>query len=144
MNVIFYKNASPDIQVQKVLQQTGQVDAKFKGDVNVEEPTLILQSSLPLSSNYFYIPNLHRYYYLDKIKTLTTGIIEITGAEDYLFSHMAEIKDSYGIIKRNENNYNTYINDLQFTAVNYTRIQTKVFPTQFNQEPTFVLTVLGG
>ena len=48
------------------------------------------------------------------------------------------------VAKRQENTYNTYLNDPEFKTYNHPRITQKKFPNGFTSDSHIILTVAGG
>ena len=143
MTVKFMVNSSPEIYVNKSVSISKQVDCNLKGEVDILHPTLIVKDVTIGSCNYMQIPDFsNRYYYIDSVITRNNDILEITGRVDVLMSHKTEILKLGGIVARQENFYNGELKDTDYTALNYRRIQTKIFSYQFNAN-NLVLTVAG-
>ena len=143
MTVNFMVNSSPEIYVNKSVSISKQVDCNLKGEVDILHPTLIVKDVAIGSCNYMQIPDFsNRYYYIDSAITRNNGILEITGRVDVLMSHKTEILALGGIVARQENNFNGELKDVDYTALNYKRVQTKAFSHTFNSN-NFVLIVAG-
>jgi len=97
-----------------------------------------------LKANMIYIPDLSRWYEVRPESVLDLGgIIKLTCEEDDIMSNLRDVLNLKAVIKRQENVYNTYLNDPNYKAYEYSRIQTLEFPGGFNNE-AFVLTIAGG
>ena len=143
MTVNFMVNSSPEIYVNKTVSISKQVDCNLKGEVDILHPTLIVKDITIGSCNYMQIPDFNnRYYYIDSVITHNNGILEITGRVDVLMSHKTEILALGGIVSRQQYFYNGELKDIDFTALNYRRVQTKTFSHQFNAN-NLVLIVAG-
>lgn len=143
MVVNFYKNTSPEIAVKKTLTLVKNDYANFKAPVSLTTPVLVMSMVDLTNCNYMYIEQFKRYYFIDEVVTQNEGVTEIYGRIDVLMSFDVEILASTGIIERNENLFNKYITDSQYTVVNYERIQTKEFPSGFPSDGEYVLVVAG-
>lgn len=142
MNVVFYNNKSDKNYLTKDITQVYSIDCKIKESVDVLTPTLIVKGINLKTVNYCYIPDLKRYYFISDIVTMNSTILEIRLDVDVLMTYKAEILALSGIVSRQENLYNSYLKDTDYTALNYQRVQTKEFNYSFNSS-NFVLAVAG-
>lgn len=97
-----------------------------------------------LQANYCYIEDLGRYYEVRPESVLELGgIIVLSLTEDDIMSNLSEVLALECVIKRQENRYNTYLNDEKFKAYEYSGIQTLPFPNGFNTQ-SYILSIAGG
>lgn len=98
-----------------------------------------------LSSNYCYIEELGRYYEIIPESVLELGgIIVMSLIEDDIMTNLSEVMALDCVIKRQESkeHSNSYLPDPNYKIYDYTRIQTKEFPSGFPSEK-FILAVAG-
>lgn len=138
-----YTNNSNNNVAVKNLTTIKTVNIEFKGEVAVENPTIILQSdSVDVSKcNYIYIEDFNRYYYA----TITVSAQKIiaTCNVDVLSSYWNELKNTDAIIQRQENTYNLYLQDSDFNTYQFDNIAFKTFPeTPFTKELEYVLATM--
>lgn len=140
------KNLSDDNNLIKETEIIKEVQATMKNDTSILEPTFtILKDGVNFNYlNYLYIVELERYYFVNNIKLVKGGLLEISCHEDVLYSFHRGILQQKAIIKRQEQEYNTYIPDGTFKAYAYPLIQQKIFPSGFTDEPSIILTLAGG
>ena len=125
--------------LSNALQLTG----NFRSEVSVMNPVVQIESANNLSGfNYAYITEFGRYYYITEIKAIRTNLWQFTLKVDVLMSYHTEILSQTAVIRRNANLFNLYLNDNQYQTLNYSRIQTKLFPNGFG-DWNFVLTTVG-
>ena len=122
-------------------------DCTLKGDVDLQNPTLILSGDVAnyATINYMYIPDFGRYYFLDPPRVLPgeNGLVEVSGRCDVLTTAwMSGLKNLDAIIDRQESYYNLYLNDGTFQACANDNVVTKEFPYGFST-PKYVLVVAG-
>ena len=87
MNVEIYKNLSENSVIGKTKTLVYQTPCEIKGESSIINPVLILQYNEQLfSSNYVYIPSWSRYYFIDDVRVLTGGRVEISLSVDVLES----------------------------------------------------------
>lgn len=145
-----YNTASEKNKVDKALTLVKEISTfKIKDNCSIIRPVLIVsKNAVTLTNgalfNYAYIDVYNRYYFVTDIKTVANGMVEISCAVDVLMSFNTAIKNLDCIIERQEKVYNAYLTDGLFTAYNYSRVQTKEFPSGFTAETKFVLATVGG
>lgn len=96
--------------INKVLENEISFDMKFKDKTDIVNPVVILHSDTLILSNYAYIPDFHRYYFVDKIELFPNSIYNITLRCDVLESFKDEILASSGFVNQQTNNVNKYYN----------------------------------
>lgn len=109
MEIRLYNTKSPNNFINKVLTDENILTAKLKGNVNIQNPVLMLKSEKPLLNNYCYIPDFQRYYFINNIETFPNGIYYINCTVDVLESFKNDILNSKGNIRK-QTKYNKYYN----------------------------------
>lgn len=104
-----YDTKSSNNVINKVLENEIEFDMKFKDKTDIVNPVVILHSATLILSNYAYIPDFHRYYFVDKIELFPNSIYNITLRCDVLESFKDEILASSGFINQ-QTNVNKYYN----------------------------------
>ena len=119
MVIKIYNNKSNKNIVNKEIEEIQEISFDFKDDSDVTNPILILQSYK--QGNYCYIPDLNRYYYIDKIDLMNGGFYKLYLEIDVLMSYKYEIinADWYSvngvnITIPNEVDYNSLVDYEQF------------------------------
>lgn len=86
---------------------------KDNGSVSIDEPTVLLATSIAPMANYCYIDAFGRYYWIVNRRAVRTGLFEIDCISDPLMSFAASIKASPAVAARTEdiNRINSYILD---------------------------------
>ena len=119
MLVKIYNNKSNENVVNKTIDHIQEITFNFKDDSDVTSPVLILQSYK--SGNYCYIPDLKRYYYIDKIELMNGGYYKLYLDIDVLMSYKEEIMnaewysvDGINVTIPNEIDYNSLLDYEQF------------------------------
>lgn len=105
-----YDTKSSNNVINKVLENEISFDMKFKDKTDIVNPVVILHSETLILSNYAYIPDFHRYYFVDKIELFPNSIYNITLRCDVLESFKDEILASSGFVNQQTNNVNKYYN----------------------------------
>lgn len=147
MTVILYRNRTDNRYLTKDI-----VDAKTLSNVaiyddnSIVEPILKVQASTIIADkyNYAYVQEFGRYYYI-KNTTVSNGYILLNLKCDVLKTYSSQIRACRAIIKRNENNFNFYLNDNQFKTLAYDNQHIHNFPTvPFKKTGNYILVVQGG
>lgn len=110
MLIKMYDTKSSNNVINKVLENEISFDMKFKDKTDIVNPVVILHSDTLILSNYAYIPDFHRYYFVDKIELFPNSIYNITLRCDVLESFKDEILASSGFVNQQTNNVNKYYN----------------------------------
>ena len=105
-----YDTKSSNNTINKVLENEHEFDIKFKDKTDIVNPVVILHSSKLILSNYAYIPDFHRYYFVDKIELFPNSVYNITLRCDVLESFKDDILASSGFINQQSQNVNKYYN----------------------------------
>lgn len=144
MTITLYHNDSDKRTVNKTLTDAGTLqDAVIIDDTSILTPRLKVRDNgiVNLLYNYCYIQDFRRYYYITDI-TVSNGYILIDCKVDVLMSYSEEIRNCRGVIKRQENICNFYLDDPLYQSYEYSRVQIKTFNNVFNNY-NFILTVAG-
>lgn len=122
MIVKVYNNKSNKNIVNKEIEEIQEITFDFKDDSDITNPILILQSYK--TGNYCYIPDLNRYYYIDRIELMNGGFYKLYLEIDVLMSYKDEIinADWYSVngvnvTIPNEIDYNSLIDYEQFLLI---------------------------
>lgn len=145
LTVTLYNSASPVEKIGKSLTQGGSYTCTLKDTTSVLNPVLILRTSDPVYNyNYLYIQEFGRYYFINDIRSVNNNVWEISAHVDVLETYKSAILANSAVIKRQASQYNLYLDDPDFHAYNYERIQTLKFPANtFNKNLNYVLVVNG-
>ncbi|MBO5922273.1 MAG: hypothetical protein J6Q48_07810 [Bacteroidaceae bacterium] len=139
------QNSSPVIQIDKEVSLVDTLTGDFRDSVDMMTPVVRIERSSPLGFNYVYIGEFGRWYFVNKIDVVRTGILDLHLKEDVLESFNAEIKNNTAIIGNNSELYNVYLNDNQLIHTQRDLFWRKEFPTGFleNDNYEWVLLIAG-
>lgn len=141
-NINLMLNTSDVNVVDKTVSILSTVSGTLKEQTSILTPTIKIQGSIPTSCNYFYISEFNRYYYITDISSITANVFEISGRVDVLKTYSSAIKGCTGIVARQQNNWNLYIDDGSFKTYQNDRVQLLSFPSGFTTEQ-FVIAISG-
>lgn len=143
MTIDIYKNSSAPNVVNKSITLIDNLDCYLKEDCDISNPTIEVYDTNALNGNYIWIPLFSRYYFINKITTQSIDTLLIEAHVDVLMSFQSAIMNASGIIGRQQNVWNAYLNDNLARKMAYPRVQTKKFSMSFNNTPTYILIASG-
>lgn len=121
----------------------------LRDETSVTNPIIMIEKeSNPVSYyyNYMYISEFGRWYFIDDIVSVRNKLWEIHASCDVLFSFMNDIKSSYGIIDKYEDQptSNVYFDDGSFVMDTRKDVQVMEFPNGLNETGSYILICAGG
>ena len=139
-----YVNKSSNNTVTKELSNEIELNIVLKDDTIIENPIIILRKTETIATalhdfNYCYIPKFDRYYYIESREALNATTWKLNCRVDVLMSFKTEIKKLKAIVERSNKYFNTYITDDSYTVQNRTRVQTKEFPSGFENDSLLLI-----
>lgn len=144
MTIKLYNNSSDKVVVDKnITQQGSDVTGTLRDDCSIIDPIIKMEAvgTYLLTSNYAYISEFGRYYYITNI-VCTGKLFEVHMHVDVLMSYKSAIRSNRAVISRQQYNYNLYLQDGVFKTEAYPHYEIRKFPSGFTQEE-FVLCVAG-
>ena len=143
-DIVLMTTRSPKNQLDKEMAVLTTVTGTLKDNTSIIDPVIKIQCNLEnvTNCNYMYISKFNRYYFVNDIVSITSNIIEISAHVDVLSTYKQEIRVNSGITKRQQNNWNLYLNDGSFKVYQNPRVVTKTFPLGFDTME-FVLAIAG-
>lgn len=113
-----------------------------EGTSIVDPEILIEYDGALVDCNYMRIPTFNRYYFITNIESVRTGLWKIYAHCDVLKTYANGILGCTGVIARQENEWNLYLNDSAFKVYSNPRIQVANFPNKFEGDD-YVLVMKG-
>lgn len=144
MNVNLLKFNSEKNAVNKDLDLLRTVTGNLRGECNILNPEILVEGIDDLIStvNYVYIPTYARYYFVTDIAGVRTNLVSLKCKVDVLQTYKSDIYKSYGIIARNEHEYDLKLNDGLFYTQQNPKIATIPFPNGFTKFD-YILAIAG-
>lgn len=144
-SIEFLRNNSEDNKINKSLSSITTLSGNLKNECSIINPTIIVEGSIDTfkNCNYMRISNFGRSYFVTNIRSLRNNLVEISGKVDVLQSFASSILSNSAIIKRQETDWNLYIDDGSLHLYANPIITTHTFPNGFGQNE-FLLAVAGG
>lgn len=143
-NITMQLNSSEDNRVDKDITDIITLTGTLKAQTSIIDPVILIQGDISnvAGSNYMTIPIFGRSYFIRDIKAGINNLFEISAHVDVLSSFKDEIRACSGIVHRQENRWNLYLDDGSFRIYNNPMVLTRAFPGGFDAME-FVLAVAG-
>lgn len=143
-DIILKTNNSERNRLNKDTQTIMTVSGVLKEETSLIDPIIKIECELSdvTGCNYLSIPAFGRSYFVNNIRSIRNGLVEFSCHVDVLSTYADQIKNNTGIVKRQENNWNLYLNDGAFKVYQNPHVLTKPFPSGFTTQE-FVLAVAG-
>lgn len=115
----------------------------LRDESSIVDPVVLIEYQGDLTDvNYAHISKFNRWYFITDITSVRTGLWRVAMHCDVLKTYAEGILASTGVIARQENQYNLYLDDYFFKCYQNSMIVTKVFPSGFSNQ-AFVLAMMG-
>lgn len=144
MDILFYKNFSDPITLGKELEHVTTLSGTLKSEYDILNPIINIESHNIINANYCHVPELNRYYFIDKQSILTNNLITVFLKVDVLESYKNEIKQLKCILSDSTSNNDNYLNGPQWVTTVKTTTTIKQFPAGLNNEGEYILITAGG
>lgn len=143
-SIILQRNNSEKNKVDKTLTTIATMTGTLKNETSIIDPVIIFETSLSdlKNCNYCTISEFGRSYFVNNIRSVRNGLVELTCHVDVLSTYKSQIRQQFAIIKRQQENWNLYLNDGSFKVYQNPMVLTKQFPAGFST-PSFVMAVAG-
>lgn len=144
MTLTLYKNNSEQNAVTKSLTQVQTMTGTLRNGTSIIDPVVLVSDIANISGvNYCKINEFNRYYFINNIKSVNNNLWELSCHVDVLQSFATEIRAQSGIVERQENYFNLYLNDGNtFQVYQNPQIATIQFPAGFT-DPSFIIAIAG-
>ena len=147
MNITLYKTKSANNVINKKLVSEKNLgnNCILADNTSVTSPTVIIGGITSLDSisdyNYAYIPQCHRYYYINDIIALSGGRVKLILTVDVLMSYKTDILSSTQLVTRQKNKGKMYLADADWTVDGRTYLRSQYFNENHfsSQNDSFVL-----
>lgn len=143
-NIILQTNTSENNKLDKSLTNIATLSGTLKSECSIIDPVIQIEGDISdyTGCNYCTIDTFGRSYFVQNIRSLRNGLFEISCHVDVLSSFATQIRACTGIINRQENDWNLYLDDGSFKVYQNPVILTKEFPSGFSTQ-SYVLAVAG-
>ena len=112
---------------------------------SIIDPEILIEAENLARYNYMYIAEFKRFYYINDLTSVRTGLWRVKGHVDVLNTYRSEIKSHQAIISKQEktNDAELYFDDSSFIVKNQKYIETVNFPSGLNQNGEYILITAG-
>ena len=143
-NVTLQRNNSERNKLTKDISEILTVSGELKTETSIIDPVIMIECDLSAVTgcNYMTIQTFGRSYFVNNIRSIRTGLVEFSCHVDVLSTFASEIRENTAIVRKQENNWNLYLNDGSFKIYQNPNVLTKAFPSGFTTQE-FVLAVAG-
>ncbi len=144
-DINLYTNNSRDNERNKNLTLIQTINGTLKDKSSIIDPVILVQYVGTLSAcNYMFIQEFGRYYFVNDIVVVRDQLHEIHAHVDVLSSAGTALNSCAGIVRRQENMWNLYLDDGVFKSYSNPLVVQKSFPSGFNTgNATYILAVAG-
>lgn len=144
-SIVLMQSNEPKNKIKKTPTEIMSISGVWRESTSIVNPTFAIQCDIEQISNvnYLFIPPFNRFYFVTNIIAERTNLVSISAHVDVLNTYADAILDLEVITKRQENDWNLYLNDGSFHVYQNSIVLTKAFPSGFSTM-NFVLAVAGG
>lgn len=130
MNITLYNCTSEPNAINKDYTQIGDaLTGYFRESTSVTNPSVLVESNV-VNANYMHIGSpVNRYYFIDEIISERTNLIRIKAHVDVLETYKSDIANIKGVVKRNGEQVNKYLQDDKMLQ----SAQREILTTKFSQ-----------
>lgn len=138
------RNNSERERLSKEITDISTVTGVLKEETSIIDPVIKIECDLSnfVNCNYLTIPAFRRSYFVNNIRSIRNGLVEFSCHVDVLSSFASQIRGNTAIIRKQENDWNLYLNDGSFKVYQNPNVLTRAFPSGFTTQE-FVLAVAG-
>ena len=138
-------NKSRKNNILKDVDEVVSLTGVLREQSSIVDPVIRVETSTDLSQvNYMVINQFHRAYFVNDIICLRNNLWEIHAHCDVLCSAGSGLQNCKGIVRRQENNWNLYLDDGVFKAYSNPKVVQKEFPSGFDlSNASYILAVAG-
>lgn len=145
MEIRLYVNSSEKNQIGKLLSSELILSGSLRDTSSIINPIILIQADNISNYNYVYIAEFNRYYFMQNIISIRTGLWQIELSVDVLESFKNEIKKLSVILKNTEvTGLTKYISGGVWQTNVKETTTIKSFPSGLNNEGEFILITAGG
>lgn len=144
MTIDLYVTDSDKRVLNKNLKNKKTLHGNLKNETSIINPTILIETNY-VNSNYCYIKEFSRYYYINNITSIRNNLWMIDCSVDVLMSNKDEIKYLPCLVDK-LSDINKIDNFLTTNVDSETGLKTQIIPfaNGFEDNPKFVLVTLSG
>ena len=141
MKMYLYHVNDAENVINKTLVNGLEIGINLKSSVDIVNPEIVLNGDFR-GYNYAHLPDLNRYYFIDRIEQLNLKLVKLNLSCDVLETYKADILNSNARFKRNIKN-----GDYQNISIDYSN---QTISTNYNSDGlpmngnTMIISTIGG
>lgn len=141
MKMYLYHVNDAENVINKTLVNGLEIDINLKSSVDIVNPEIVLNGDFR-GYNYAHLPDLNRYYFIERIEQLNLKLVKLNLSCDVLETYKADILNSNARFKRNIKN-----GDYQNISIDYSN---QTISTNYNSDGlpmdgnTMIISTIGG
>ena len=143
MLISLYNTNDSNMIINKTLTNKVDYDIKIKDNVSIINPVIILKNETLITSNYAYIPNFNRYYYIDDIEVFPNDVYNLSLKCDVFMSFKNDILNSNAYINQSTHDNKYYDSGFRSEVKKEVDIYYSDFDMS-NEETSIILITVGG
>ena len=143
-DIVLKRNNSEINCLDKNLTVIATLTGVLKDGTSIINPSIIVDGALAdvSQANYATVAEFGRSYFINDIVSFREGLVQLNCHVDVLSSFAEQIRANKGIIFRQENEWNLYLNDGVLEVYQNPYVVTKEFPSGFDGQ-SYVLALAG-
>ncbi len=142
MDITFYLNHSENHKIKKALTNATTLSGFMRDKVDLLRPTFTITTDIR-PFNYCYIGQFNRYYFIDGIENIRTGLWNVKCSVDVLRTYQTEILNLYAIVDKQEGIGNNFLDDGSWVLENRKFNEVHNFTSGFLETPVNILITAG-
>lgn len=146
MQIILYQNKDESNKVSKnLLNALTLEDCTLRDTVSITAPVITVTMHNPVGYNYCYLPDFGRFYFVNDITAIRTGVWQLSLQVDVLMSFKDEIRNMTAILERTEQRVaDNYLSDPVWRTQVKTKTDILNFPSGLLESGEYILITAGG
>ena len=141
--IVFMNNQQELNKISKSPSTVMTLIGTLREETDIVDPQINIEYSGTLTNtNYMYIAEFHRYYFITKIESVRTRLWRVYAHCDVLKTYSQAILGTECVVARSQNLYNLFLNDSAFKVYSNPRLQIAKFPNKFSGE-SYILAIKG-
>lgn len=145
MTVNLMINKSEKNKITKSITTVMNTTGNIRNNTSITSPVFLIKGEFSTisQSNYVYVPEFKRYYYIIDMVQVAGNVTEISCHCDVLMSFKDEILSNTAVISRQESVYNRYLNDPNFRIYQNNVVITKKLSGSGFSKAGYVMAIAG-
>ena len=146
MDIVLYSMTGEVNLLNKQLSNGRTFTGTLRKETSVVAPSILFESASNLTQyNYMYISEFGRYYFIDNVISVRTGLWEVSGKVDVLMSFKSGIETSFVVLDHSEETGNSnYLQSHIWTSLVKDKTDVITFSNGFLDDGEYILITAGG